>query len=94
MRELLQSLTLSVVVLAGLSSPLYAEEAWEQLLRLQLEDKEKCVLSGTLYVRKMETAGGTVYSGRAKCFDGRLFDFSQDKPHKSFDIRACEPMVC
>lgn len=98
MRDILRLSALFILMVAGLAAPLSAaeepEEAWEQLLRIQLEDKERCVLSGTLYVRKIPMDGGTVYSGRAKCFDGRLFDFSQDKPHKKFDIRACEPTVC
>lgn len=86
---------LSALMLAAFAGPLNAaDEAWEVLLRQQLEEKEKCVMSGTLYVRKTPAKEGTIYSGRAKCFDGRLFDFSQDKPHMKFEIRACEPTVC
>lgn len=95
MRDILRPLALSALMLLGLAGSVgAAEEAWEQLLRLQLEDEEKCVLSGTLYVRKIPAEGGTVYSGRARCFDGRMFDFSQDKPHMKFEIRACEPTAC
>ena len=68
--------------------------AWEQLLTLQLEDEKKCVLSGTLFVREMPGPEGVTISGRAKCYDGREFDFSQQKPHMKFDIRACDPAVC
>lgn len=70
------------------------DEPWEQLLEMQLKEGKKCTLSGVLYVRKLPVDGGIAYSGRAKCFDGRLFDFSQEKPHMKFDIRACEPTVC
>lgn len=74
--------------------PVQATEAWEQLLGMQLQDEKKCVLSGTIFVREMPGPEGVVMSGRAKCFDGREFDFSQAKPHMKFEIRACEPTVC
>jgi hypothetical protein len=70
------------------------EPAWEKLLRLQLEDTHKCVMSGTLFVRELPVDDGVVYSGRAKCFDGRDFDFSQSKPHLKFEIKSCDPTVC
>lgn len=74
--------------------PEVAPEVWEQLLKLQLEDEKKCVLAGTVFVREMPGPEGVTISGRAKCFDGREFDFSQSKPHMKFEIRACEPTVC
>ena len=70
------------------------EPAWQKLLRLELENSFKCIMSGTLYVRELPVEGGIVYSGRAKCFDGRDFDFSQSKPHMKFEIRSCDPTVC
>jgi hypothetical protein len=95
MRKLTNLLTVALAAMAGAAGAASAaEEPWEQLLRLQLEDSYKCVLSGTLYVRELPVDGATAYSGRAKCFDGREFDFSQDKPHMKFQIRACEPTVC
>lgn len=75
-------------------SPAQADEAWEKLLRIQLEEAHKCVLSGTVFVREMPSGEGITYSGRAKCFDGRDFDFSQSKPHMKFDIKSCDPTVC
>ena len=75
-------------------SPSAAAEVWEQLLDSQLQDEKKCVLAGTLFVRKMPTGAGVVLSGRARCFDGREFDFSQSKPHMKFEIKACDPVVC
>ena len=74
--------------------PVKAIEGWEHLLGMQLEDEQKCILAGTLYVREMPVGNAVVLSGRARCFDGRLFDFSQSKPHLKFEIRACEPVVC
>lgn len=69
-------------------------ETWEQLLKIQLEDEKHCVLAGTVFVREMPGPEGITISGRVKCFDGRAFDFSQQKPHQKFDIRDCEPTVC
>ncbi|NOT70373.1 MAG: hypothetical protein HOP09_03530 [Hyphomicrobium sp.] len=78
----------------AVSAPLRADEAWEKLLRIQLEETHKCILSGTVFVREMPSGEGITYSGRAKCFDGRDFDFSQSKPHMKFDIKSCDPTVC
>ncbi|MEQ1651678.1 MAG: hypothetical protein ABL897_04240 [Hyphomicrobium sp.] len=89
----LAGIAFTIALLTGVLSA-HAEEAWEKLLQLQLEDSKKCVLSGTIFVREMPSAEGIIYSGRAKCFDGRQFDFSQSKPHMKFDIKACEPTVC
>lgn len=71
-----------------------ADTAWEKLLRIQLDENHKCSLSGVIFVREMPSGNAILYSGRAKCFDGREFDFSQSKPHMKFDIKACEPAVC
>ncbi len=69
-------------------------EVWEQLLGAQLEDEHKCILAGTLYVREIPMADSIALSGRARCFDGREFDFSQSKPHMKFEIKACDPVYC
>ncbi len=69
-------------------------EPWQTLLQLQLEETKKCSLAGTMFVREMPTSEGVIISGRAKCFDGREFDFSQSKPHMKFDIKACDPTYC
>jgi hypothetical protein len=69
-------------------------EVWEQLLGAQLEDEQRCVLAGTLFVRELPLGDSVVLSGRARCFDGREFDFSQSKPHMKFEIRACDPIYC
>jgi hypothetical protein len=87
-------LTCASAMSPGDMAPESQPEVWEQLLKLQLEDEKKCVLAGTVFVREMPGPEGVTISGRAKCFDGREFDFSQLKPHMKFDIRACEPTVC
>ncbi len=86
--------TSALAMSPGEMAPEGQPEVWEQLLKLQLEDEKKCVLAGTVFVREMPGPEGVTISGRAKCFDGREFDFSQAKPHMKFDIRACEPTVC
>jgi hypothetical protein len=83
-----------IVALAMSASGMSAAEPWETLLRLQLEEGHRCTLSGVVFVREMPSGDQIIYSGRAKCFDGREFDFSQSKPHMKFDIHACEPTVC
>lgn len=70
------------------------DPSWETLLRLQLEETKKCVMSGTVFVRELPTDGGVAYSGRAICLDGRMFDFSQSKPHLKFEITSCDPTYC
>lgn len=77
-----------------LSSSTEAAEAWEHVLDSQLQEEKKCVLAGTVFVRQLPTGDGVTLSGRARCFDGREFDFSQSKPHMKFEIRACDPVVC
>jgi len=84
----------SAVAMSPGEMPEQGPPTWEKLLTLQLEDEKKCVLSGTVFVREMPGAEGVTISGRAKCYDGREFDFSQQKPHMKFDIRACDPTVC
>jgi hypothetical protein len=95
----LATLALATVVLLVLSSlaaptPSPATEVWEKLLSIQLKNEMKCILAETMFVREMPLADGIVLSGRARCFDGREFDFSQSKPHMRFDLKTCDPVVC
>ena len=95
MPETVRSAFFAAVALLLTTGPLAAaDEPWEQLLKMQLESEFKCVLSGTIYVRELQIDNGTAYSGRAKCYDGREYDFSQSKPHMKFEIRSCDPTVC
>jgi hypothetical protein len=71
-----------------------AMEPWEQVLAQQLDLEQKCVLTGTYDVQEWPLGDELVLSGKARCYDGREFDFSQKKNHMKFEIRACEPTVC
>jgi hypothetical protein len=71
-----------------------AAEPWEQVLSQQLDLEQKCVMTGTYNVQEWPLGDETVISGKARCYDGREFDFSQKKNHLKFDIKACEPTVC
>ncbi|MGB4866430.1 MAG: hypothetical protein WBP38_11110 [Hyphomicrobium sp.] len=88
------AVAMAAVAFATAASAQDDSPAWEKLLRIQLEDSHKCVLSGTLFVREMPVTDGIAYSGRAKCFDGREYDFSQSKPHMKFEIKSCDPTFC
>ena len=67
---------------------------WALSLSAQLISEKRCDVQVTYFVREMPTEGGTIYSGRVRCIDGREFDFSQAKPHLKFDLKACEPAAC
>jgi len=69
-------------------------EPWEQVLSQQLDLEQKCILMGTCDVQQWPLGNETVLSGKARCHDGREFDFSQTRHHKKFNIRACEPTIC
>ncbi len=71
-----------------------AMEPWEQVLSQQLDLEQKCILTNTYNVQEWQLGSEMVISGRARCYDGREFDFSQKKNHLKFDIKACEPTVC
>lgn len=69
-------------------------EPWAMSLSAQLAAEKRCNVQVTYFVREMPVDGGTAYSGRVRCVDGREFDFSQAKPHLKFDLKACEPAAC
>lgn len=69
-------------------------EPWALSLSAQLAAEKRCNVQVTYFVREMPVDGGTAYSGRVRCIDGREFDFSQAKPHLKFDLKACEPTAC
>jgi len=71
-----------------------AKEPWELVLSQQLDLEQKCVLTGTYNVQEWQLGNEMVLSGKARCYDGREFDFSQKKNHLKFDIKVCEPAVC
>lgn len=71
-----------------------AEEGWEATLKLQLNDEKKCTFERFVFVRQLsgEPLGGL--EGRARCQDGREFDFARQKAHQKFELRLCMPTVC
>lgn len=71
-----------------------ALEPWEQVLSQQLDLEQKCTMTETYDVQEWPLGNELVISGKARCYDGRAFDFSQRKNHMKFEIRACEPSVC
>jgi hypothetical protein len=83
--------SLAAIVAAGTA---VAREPWEQVLAQQLDLEQKCILTDTYNVHEWPLGDEKVISGKARCYDGREFDFSQKKNHLKFDIRACEPTVC
>lgn len=71
-----------------------ATEPWEQVLSQQLASEQMCDMSGTYNVKEFPLGDDVVMIGKARCLDGREFDFSQQKNHMKFEIRQCERTVC
>lgn len=90
------ALGIIAVVLTGANAAIAtaAMEPWEQVLSQQLDLEQKCNMTGTYDVHEWPLGNELVISGKARCYDGREFDFSQKKNHMKFDIKACEPSVC
>ncbi len=86
----------AVTVLAALSVfPVGAEEPeWQADLLAQLEREKNCEMLYVTNTRESELGGERTVSGRAHCADGRNFDFARLKPYLSFELKACEPVVC
>lgn len=80
--------------IVGAADAAGVKEPWEQVLSQQLDLEQKCILTSTYNVHEWPLGSEMVLSGKARCYDGREFDFSQKKNHMKFDIRACEPTVC
>ena len=87
-------LALIVAALGATAFSASAVEPWEQVLSQQLDLEQKCVMTATYNVQEWPLGDDMVLSGKARCYDGREFDFSQKKNHLKFDIKACEPAVC
>lgn len=70
------------------------EASWMPALRHVLAHEETCKLGEVLWRREVPIGKETVLEGRARCLDGREFDFTQRRPHMKFDVRLCQPTVC
>ncbi len=93
-RRVLLGFALVALGLGGTADSAGATEPWEQVLAQQLDLEQKCIMTQTYNVQEWPLGDEMVISGKARCYDGREFDFSQKKNHMKFDIRACEPTVC
>ncbi len=82
------------LALGGSIAAAWSEEGWEATLKLQLEIEKKCQLERLVSVRQLPVEGLGGLEGRARCHDGREFDFSRQKAHQKFEIHLCMPAVC
>jgi hypothetical protein len=71
-----------------------ATPTWQSVLTLQLNDEYNCILDKVLFDRDIEVGGHISKEGRARCLDGREFDFSRPSTHETFEIHLCLPTVC
>lgn len=67
---------------------------WQNVLALQLRDEYRCDMDKVLFDRDVDVGGRTSKEGRARCLDGREFDFSRPSEHEKFQVRLCQPTVC
>lgn len=87
-------LVAGAIILSSASVALAATEPWKQVLSQQLAAEQMCDMTGTYNVQEFPLGDNVVMIGKARCYDGREFDFSQKKQHMKFDITPCEPNVC
>ena len=73
----------------------HGAEAWQVLLRHQLQEQQRCALDRILFVREVPVGNVVGLEGRIRCADTREFDFKRDHANEKFAIRLCEPVsVC
>lgn len=85
----------TLVLSLASAGPAAGEEAtWLAALRHVLAHEQKCDLGEVLWSREVPVGKTTALEGRARCLDGREFDFTQRRPHMKFDVRLCQPTVC
>ncbi len=87
---------LSALLAAG---PTHAQESkavptWQSILALQLSSMQKCDLDKVLFFHEVPVGDSVSTEGRARCLDGREYDFSRDRSHEKFTLRLCQPTVC
>lgn len=68
--------------------------AWQSILALQLSSAHKCDLDKVLFFHEVPVGETVSTEGRARCLDGREYDFSRDRAHEKFTLRLCQPTVC
>ena len=87
-------LAAAAILASSATIAIAATEPWEQVLSQQLAYEQMCDMSGTYNVQEFPLGDDVVMIGKARCLDGREFDFSQQKNHMKFEVRQCEPTVC
>jgi len=87
-------LATAVLIASSVTIAVAATEPWEQVLSQQLAAEQICDMTGTYNVEEFPLGDSLAMVGKARCQDGREFDFSQQKNHMKFDIKPCEPTVC
>ncbi|MBL8565728.1 MAG: hypothetical protein JNM89_08435 [Hyphomicrobiaceae bacterium] len=68
--------------------------AWQSILALQLSSAHKCDLDKVLFFHEVPVGETVSTEGRARCLDGREYDFSRERAHEKFTLRLCQPTVC
>lgn len=71
-----------------------SDEAWMQVLKVQLQAEVKCEAPEVIEAREFPLGGEIRHSGKVRCLDGRTYDFTSGQSHQKFDIRACAPSIC
>lgn len=89
-----------VALVSGLTASAGAQQApaapppWHSILALQLKTEYRCDFDKVLFDRDIEVGGRVSKEGRARCLDGREFDFTRDAAHEKFVLKLCLPTVC
>lgn len=98
-RSVLSAVAAVCLGAVAVSGPAAAEEKatvpqWQSILALQLRDTHKCDLDKVLFSRDVRVGDEVSTEGRARCLDGREYDFTRDRAHEKFTLRLCQPTVC
>lgn len=86
--------TLTVIAMSADRTQAEETPQWQSILALQLRDSHRCELDKVLFVHDVPAGSSVATEGRARCLDGREFDFSRDRGHEKFTLRLCQPTVC
>ncbi len=92
-KKLALGTTVALIGLAGLADA-NAKEPWEIILRHQLKEEKRCMVSYFVRLREFELAGKKGIEARVHCTDGREFDVVRRDKGEKFEIKLCSPVVC
>lgn len=88
------TIAVTALMLANAGRTASDEASWMPALRHVLAHEQKCKLSEVLWTREVPVGTAKALEGRARCLDGREFDFMQRRPHMKLDVRLCQPTIC